>query len=406
MGNRTAWFVLSSLLMLATLGKLAYNQATTGSMLNLGVDYTGGASYMYKFAERPGKTAADVIGSVRETLEAADVDTEGIQEFRQSNEVRIRTDTGANEDAVTATLQRDFDQENETILQALRERYGDVEPVSQELVGPVIGEFLRRQAVLGVIIGCVLVFGYVWMRYNILSGWLFGFVGVVALVHDALFMVGVYAWLGREVEVSFVAAILTIIGYSINDTVIIFDRIRENTGRLSSGDRRNLDVLEQEIELSVWQTMARSLMTAFTTMLPLLTLFFFGGATMKQFSFALLVGILSGGYSSIFLAPPLFHTLYKREVARKAAAEPQRGRPRRERPLDSGARVRPSATRPTTVQAPARPKATPAAKPGGSPRPAPTVGEAPPTDPGETPDTDKTTKKKSSKSRGRSKRRY
>jgi len=130
---------------------------------------------------------------------------------------------------------------------------------------------------------------------------------IVALVHDILITVGIYALLGREVTTATVAAVLTVLGYSIYDTIIIFDRIRENIPLMKRGSFRQIT------NVSLWETIPRSLATTFITLLPILALLIFGGATLNDFAFALLIGIASGAYSSIFVAAPLLDWLKERE---------------------------------------------------------------------------------------------
>ena len=137
---------------------------------------------------------------------------------------------------------------------------------------------------------------------------------IVALLHDVLITVGIYALLGREVTTATVAAVLTVLGYSIYDTIIIFDRIRENMPLMKRASFRVM------ANVSLWETIPRSLATTFITLLPISTLYFFGGETLKDFAFALLVGIGAGAYSSIFIAAPLVAMLKEREPEYGAAA--------------------------------------------------------------------------------------
>ncbi len=349
------WFGISLSITAIGIAKLAINNAQTGEALNYGIDFKGGAAYVYKFPERIGDSAAEVIGKVRAVCDQVGIERPSIQEFPAGFEVQVRTLTGSTE-AETSMAQQAASSEADAILQALRAEYGNVELVGSELVGPVIGEYLRRQGSIALVLGCALILFYIAIRYNI-SGvggrWLFGACAVVALVHDVFIMITAVALAGIEINSSFIAAVLTIVGYSVNDTVIIFDRIRENLRNLDTPQRRNLDAVEAAMETSLWQTMVRSLMTVGTTLMPLLMLLFFGGVTIKAFAFALTIGILCGAYSSIFTASPLVLFLLRRAHAKQAADQPARPAPR----------PRPQAAAPA-------PRRAEAPKPAAAPRPA------------------------------------
>jgi preprotein translocase subunit SecF len=181
------------------------------------------------------------------------------------------------------------------------------------MVGPVVGKRLRNTALIALILGSVFILIYIAIRYE----FRFGVAGIIALIHDVLIVVGAMALFHSELNSEFVAAILTVIGYSINDSVVIFDRIRENM-RLYRGSRFG-DI----VNTSLLQTMTRSINTTMTTLFALIALFFFGGPAIHAFSLALIVGIASGAYSSIFIASPVV-VLWERGSAR---AEERQRRP-------------------------------------------------------------------------------
>lgn len=380
--NKWIWFALSLTIMVAGVAKLGYNASTRhGAILAYGIDFTGGASYTYKFAKTPGggdtaRATAEVrqaLVTVHDKVNAAK--DAKIQLFADGG-VQITTPTGTDPNAPLSAAAQNAKAEGEAILQALRAKFGnDVEQVASDLVGPIIGKHLRIMAFWALLWGHVLIMIYIAARYNVKgvgAGFLFGTCCVVALLHDVLVMVTVYAFTNTEVNTNFVAALLTVVGYSVNDTVIIFDRIRENMGKLDTAQRRNPVLVDEVIEISLWSVMTRSLVTVLATLLPLIMLFLFGGVTIRDFAFALLVGIISGCYSSIFNAPPLFSILYRWRLGRDGGRQggtviTQRARPTvRERsetpvatpaesPAPSASRVRqrPQAETPSPSDAPA-----------------------------------------------------
>ncbi|MBI2301931.1 MAG: protein translocase subunit SecF [Armatimonadetes bacterium] len=363
--NALWWFVATWILIASGLFRMGQNRAATGEMLSFGIDFAGGAAYVYKFDQRPGQSSVEVIGRVREVLSTLGVQRAKIEEFA-GNQVQIRTLTGTGAERAGVSASEAAKAEAEKILQALVAKFGKVDLVGSELVGPVIGASLRKQAVLALLLGNLLVLGYISIRYNIGGlggGVIFGSAAVLALIHDVGILFAVYAWTRTEVNSGFVAALLTVVGYSVNDTVVIFDRIRENLRALDAPLRRNVQVVEATMEASIWQTMSRSVLTVTTTLLPLITLCFFGGVTLRDFAFALLVGIISGAYSSILQATPIVMWWNRRAIRKAAEAAgrlaPQRPMRRTERPV-------PAATAPTPASrpAPARPAPAPAADTG------------------------------------------
>jgi SecD/SecF fusion protein len=170
-------------------------------------------------------------------------------------------------------------------------------------VSASFGRQIARGAILAIIVSLLLIVGYISLRFQ----WKFAVPVLVALAHDVLITVGIYALLGREVTTATVAAVLTVLGYSIYDTIIIFDRIRENIPLMKRAPFRVVG------NVSLWETIPRSLATTFITLVPIASLWLFGGDTLKDFAFALLVGIGAGAYSSIFIAAPLLAIFKERE---------------------------------------------------------------------------------------------
>jgi len=166
-----------------------------------------------------------------------------------------------------------------------------------DIVGPVIGKELRGQAIWALIIASLLIVAYVSFRFE----FKYALAALFAVYHDAIITTGIVALLWRNIEIPFVAALLTILGYSINDTIVIFDRIRENVKK-AGGSKKNFPAL---VNKSILQTLGRSVNTVLTVLFMVVALLIFGGATLRDFCFVLLIGFIAGTYSSIFVASPL-----------------------------------------------------------------------------------------------------
>lgn len=188
-------------------------------------------------------------------------------------------------------------------------------PPNYTTVDPVIAYEQSRQAVWAVALASLFIVIYVAIRFE----YRFAISGIIALLHDAFIVISVFALLRIQVDLPFIAAVLTIVGYSINDTIVIFDRIREN---FRNAAVKTLDELEALVDRSLWQTMTRSINTVMTVLFAALTLYFFGGVPIHDFCFALLVGLVSGAYSSIFIASPIWVTWRARSLNK-----PRRGKP-------------------------------------------------------------------------------
>ena len=254
--------------------------------LAFGVDFTGGYTVEVGYAEAP-----DVNG-IRATLEAADLPAAQVQTFGTSTDILIRMapregDGGGGEEAATGASVAD------EIVAALREASdSEVEIRRQEFVGPQVGEELRETGGLALLTALAGILLYVWMRFEkkLAIG------SVLALVHDVTVVIGFFALFGIEFDLTILAALLAVIGYSLNDTVVVFDRIRENFRTMRRGTPQEI------MNAAINQTLTRTIITSGTTILVLLSLFFLGGQIIHGFSLALLVGIGVGTYSSIFVA--------------------------------------------------------------------------------------------------------
>src|SRR5205807_1716200 len=176
---------------------------------------------------------------------------------------------------------------------------------SSTSIGPTFGKTVARSAVIAIIASLLVISAYIALRFE----WKYAVPVLIALMHDLLITAGVYSLTGREVTTATVAALLTILGYSLYDTIIVFDRVRENVPRMPRA------AFSQIVNRSISEVLTRSLATSFCTLLPVLALLLFGGATLKDFAFALMVGIASGAYSSIFIASPVLTHWKEREPA-------------------------------------------------------------------------------------------
>lgn len=266
---------LSAVLVLASLAFLF----TRG--LNLGIDFTGGNVIQLEFDNLP------EVAEVRKVVSGVVAQEAMIQKFGEKG-VIIRTN-------------EDTEESREQVISVLQKAFPDMKVSGYEKVGPVVGGELRRQAVIGVSIALVAILIYITVRFR----FRFAVVSVVPLVHDVLIALGFFSLTQMEVSSSFIAAILTIVGYSLNNTIIILDRIRENWRDL---DR---DGIEKLVNDSVNQTLARTINTTLTTLFPVIALCVWGGPVLQAFSYAMLVGIIAGTYSSMFVATGALIEWYK-----------------------------------------------------------------------------------------------
>ena len=271
--KRIGFFVFSAVLVAASIGLFL----TKG--LNYGIDFKGGI-----LIEVRTEQAAD-IGAMRAKLGALGLGEVALQEFGQPTDVLIRVQR-----------QDGGEKAQQAAVDKIKAALGDgVDYRRTEFVGPKVSEELFWDGVLAVSLAILAILVYIWFRFE----WQFGLGAVVALTHDVLTTIGVFALMGFEFNLSTVAAILTIAGYSINDTVVVYDRVRENLRKYKKL------ALPQLLNDSINQTLSRTVMTSLTTLLALLALYFLGGAVIRDFSFAMIWGVIIGTYSSICLAVPL-----------------------------------------------------------------------------------------------------
>jgi preprotein translocase subunit SecF len=258
---------------------------------NLGVDFAGGTMVQVKFQQKV------TIAEIREALEKVNLVPGVIQDFGEpsANEFLVRLDKSAVEIGALTDQSK----------KGLSERFGEgkYEVRRIESVGPKVGEDLRFRGTMSVVVATVMMGVYIWVRFGTAFGAKFGFhfgIGaVIALVHDVLVTVGALMLANYEFDLTVVAALLTIVGFSVNDTVVICDRIRENLRKI----RR--ETLENIINTSINETLSRTILTTGTALLVLFALYVLGGEVIRPFAFSLLVGFISGVYSTIFIASPV-----------------------------------------------------------------------------------------------------
>ena len=293
-GHRRIWFLLSLVLIIP--GFICMGMRG----FNFGIDFTGGTIIDLRF-EQP-----VTLSDVRSSLAKYDLDGSTIQLAGAESGIE------SSENVMIRTIDLEENQRKE-VMTSLTQDVGPYTVLREEKVGATIGGELITNAVLALVISWALIILYVAYRFE----WRFGVSAVLALIHDIIIVLAVFSFTQRQIDSSFIAALLTIVGYSINDTIVIFDRIREN---LKLHFRRGGDVNEL-VNTSIYQTLTRSLYTVFTVLFTTFALYWFGGETTKDFAFALLVGFACGCYSSIFIASQLWIELRNR-TERRSAAKP------------------------------------------------------------------------------------
>ena len=292
MGRRKIWYAISSVVIILSL----FFMFTRG--FNMGIDFTGGTIMDLKF-EQPVN-----INDVRSVLNEYNLSNSTIQ---LSGESSSATEA---QNVMIRTVDLEEEQRKE-VMAGLTDKLGTYQVLREEKVGATMGTELIMNAVYATIISWLLIIAYVSYRFE----FKFGIAAVLGLVHNVIIVLGAFALTQRQIDSSFVAALLTIIGYSINDTIVIFDRIREN---LKLHFRKGGDIV-QLVNTSIYQTMTRSIYTVSTVLFTTFALYFFGGDTTKDFAFALLIGFFCGAYTSIFIASPLWITFRKFSDRRRAA---------------------------------------------------------------------------------------
>ena len=303
--NRVKYFVISGVVILAGIGGMIYFGATSGNALNYSLEFVGGTSTTADFGKdyTAAEVEKDIVPSVSKLLGNSAVQVTTVQ---GSHDVTLKTRTLSLDERqdLAALLEKDFNVDASTIE-------------TQSISSTISGE-MRTNAVKAVIISCIFMLLYIWFRFKDIR---FASSAILALVHDVLVVVTAYALIRISVGSTFIACILTIVGYSVNDTIVIFDRIREN---LHGIKKYSADELADIANESLTQTLSRSINTSLTTFVMVLLLFIFGHTSIREFSLPLMVGVLCGTYSSICIATELWYVmklyLGKSAIKKQAAA--------------------------------------------------------------------------------------
>ena len=256
--------------------------------LNYGIDFQGGARLVYQFKQPVTE------GEIKTILKGVNLGDAQVVRYGEVEDRRM---------AIKVEKAVEHAQVGRVVTQSLEGALGagTVELQEEETVGPRVGKELRKKAWLAVIFAVILMLIYIGYRFD----FLFAPGAVVALIHDVFITMGVFALLGKEVNLTILAAFLTIVGYSINDTIVVFDRIREN--RHGVGPQ----TISRVVNLSLNQTLARTIVTSLTVLFVLVVIFIKGGGALHNFAFALIIGMVLGTYSSLFIATPCYVGMYK-----------------------------------------------------------------------------------------------
>ncbi len=287
--NRKYWYIVSLIIIFPGIVAII-----TGG-LNLGIDFNGGSLIRVGYSDtRPNAQ------EVRQALEASGI-----------GEIQVQP-LGENE--MTLRVKHIDNTKYQELIADLRVAFGDVEEQSFESIGPTIGQELREKAIYAILLVLLFIIIYISFAFRKISGgyvksWVYGLGALVALFHDIIIVVGVFAILGKffnvEINTLFITALLTVLGFSVHDTIVVYDRVRE---QLKNTTKTNF---EEVVNVSVNQTLIRSVNTSLTTLLVLLALYIFGGESIQYFILALIIGIVAGTYSSVFIASPFLVTWYK-----------------------------------------------------------------------------------------------
>ena len=294
---RWVWMILSAVLLLPGIVTMIYASITTDSHLPLkvGIDYTGGTVLQYAIDKKVDNSA---LMNLRADLENSGIESPALQIINVSESENSKT-----QDIISVRTkfipEDDFTTAN-NITSVVTKAYPNADLISSSSIGPTLGKELFKNSLIALTLACLGIVAYLSFRFQ----FDFAVAAILALIHDVLFVVGVFAMLGYFLNVQidglFITALLTVIGFSVHDTIVVFDRIRENlryyAKKMTFGEI---------VDASVNQTLARSINTSLTTLITLLSLYFFGGVTTKDFVLAMILGIAIGTYSSIFFASML-----------------------------------------------------------------------------------------------------
>ena len=270
-GKRKIWYILSAVILLAGMVSLLVQG------MNLGIDFVGGNRLNLQFAQQVD------IADLRATMTENQLGDSKIQ-LMDDGSYLLKT-----KELVQAA--------QDSLIASLTEKYGEVTIVQSGLVGPSVGSELKKNALISLGLAVLLMIAYITYRFEMH----FALAGVLALFHDIFVVIAFFSIFQLEIDSTFIAALLTIFGYSINDKIVVFDRIRENMGRVKK------DQLSGLVNDSIAQSFTRSMNTSISTLILLLALFFFGGQTTRMFVLAMIIGVVAGTYSSLCIASPIWY---------------------------------------------------------------------------------------------------
>lgn len=345
-GNRKYYYIASTVVLIFCLVGIC------GKGLNYGLDFTGGTILELGAPKVIDKAPGDIVNIVKAKHPSFDVTaqlgngltTSGDGKAYQKILVRVRSDESTKEVGLTSAQAVEVRAELEKGLNV-----GPLANISETTIGPTISSELKTGALKALLIACILQLIYITFRFG--NQLRFGASAVIAVLHDAIIMIGFYAWAGLPVDSSFVAALLTITSYSLMDTVVVFDRIREH----QHNDVK--DTFEVITNRSVCETMTRSINTSLTTIIVCICLYFMGGESLKGFAYALLVGVITGAYSSIFLSAPLLVDCNEYADKRDLARQDELRREAEENAKQGNNNTKSSGRRPVARPRPAAPAA-------------------------------------------------
>lgn len=289
-GLRYVWFTFSLSLIILGIVFMFRNFSEHGTPFNLGIDFTGGTSMVLDI--KSSSSQINAKGELKTPFRANVItDIDNILKINGITHMQVSTVDKRFFSIKTSVITKE---KLDSIINQLKEKLGEITVLESAFIGPTIGYELQKQAFSITMVALFLLLIYITFRFEFWAA----VSAIIALIHDSLITIGLASLLHLEVDAAFVAAILTILGYSINDTIVIFDRIRENNKLMK-------DDFAKIAETSIWQTLTRSIYTVLTVLFVLLVLLIFGGVSLHDFTLTLLIGIFFGCYSSIFIASPL-----------------------------------------------------------------------------------------------------
>ncbi len=287
--KRRFWYSFSLVIILIGVISMISNYRSMNHIFNLGIDFTSGTSIILRFDSISDQTEE----GLRKALNQVDLNKHTIQ-------------TSGNNDIVIKTEEMDVEKRNQ-LFDAIKAKLGNFDILEVDIIGPSIGDQLRKTSFIIILAVSIAILLYCTWRFELV----FGVASIVALLHDTLILLCMSALFKLEMNTAYVAALLTVLGYSINDTIVIFDRIREKLRRENSDE-----LSKQTLNLAVNEMLPRSIHTSITTGLVVFSIFIFGGLSLKVFSSVLIIGLITGTYSSLFIASPMVVTISKLKGAK------------------------------------------------------------------------------------------